>query len=288
MPEPAHYLARIERALALVQDAAGSHEWPSLADLAAQAAMSPFHFHRIYRLATGETPQSTLSRVRLGASLPVLAGTGGIAAATERSGYATSQSYARALKSLTGATPSELRADPQRLADVVAAICTPAGGAGTSPPDCRIELVDLAPIQLASVRKTGDYRKLDEGYHALFERVLSHVDESAVLGLYGIPHDDPRDCDPHECRFDCAVELSADCSQPGDVDTIAREAAPALRLRLPGDYDAVHTALDELYRVVLALDLRLADDLPLNHYHHDPEEVPVEELLADIHLCLVE
>ena len=286
MTTQAGYIARIGRALARIERGAASGDWPDLAQLAEAAAMSEFHFHRIYRLLTGETPQQTLSRARIGGSLPTLAGPEGIMGATGASAYASSQSYSRAVKALTGATPSQLRADRDLFDAVAEAIMRPAReetGAELS-----IEIAELAPLRLYAVTKTGDYGELNHGYYRLFELVTAQLPVEQITGLYGVPHDDPRFRPPEECRFDCAVSTSEEVATDGELFALAVEGGAALRLRIPGDYDRVHAALDHLYRVAIALDLELADNLPINFYHRDPEETPEEDLLTDIHLVLAE
>lgn len=282
MTTAANYYARIERAVALIERSAGSETWPGVADMAKEAAMSPFHFHRVFRLMTGETPQQVLSRARLGGSLPALASDGGVAEGTASSAYSTSQSYARALKSLTGATPSELRADPARLAAAVAALSRPAPG--TAPVE--IEIVELAPLRLVAHHTVGSYADLNDGFARLFEAVTLQIAPDEVTGLYGIAYDDPRFTAPSECRFDCAVTTQGHVDPGGPLRAVHIAGGTALRLRATGDYDRMHAALDDLYALAIALDWPLAEAMPLNHYHHDPEETPEAELVGDIYLAL--
>lgn len=287
MNRQADYLGRIERALALIEGAAGSECWPGVPDLARAAAMSEYHFHRVYRLMTGETPQQTLSRARLGGSLPALAGRGGIADGAAHSAYATNQSYARALKALTGATPSQLRADPDRFAAAVAALSVPgAGDPPMAPAPVEIAIVELAPLRLVARRNVGAYEALNGGFARLFEELMEQVGPEQVTGLYGIPHDDPRSCPPDQCRFDCAVSVDGDVAPRGGLALADIAAGPQLRLTMAGDYDRIHGALDHLYQIAIALDMPLADALPLNHYHHDPDVVAEADLRADVYLAL--
>ncbi len=282
MAQRADYLRRIERALALIERSAGEDKWPGVAELAKEAAMSEFHFHRIFRLLTGETPQQTVARVRLGGSLPALASEAGIAGGTASSAYATTQSYARAMKALTGATPSQLRSDPERFAAAVAGLRRPATGT----PPFEIEIVDLAPLRLVARRNIGSYDDLHSGYARLFELLMEQIAPEQVTGLYGIPHDDPRFCAPEHCRFDCAVSTDAQFVPQGELKPVEIPGGPSLRLRVPGNYDQVHAALDRLYELAIALDLPLAEPAPLNHYHQDPDDVPEEDLVADLYLAL--
>lgn len=284
MTKPANYLARIERALRLIENSAGSEAWPGVADLAQEAAMSPFHFHRIFRVMTGETPQQVLARARLGGSLPALASDGGITEGAASSAYATNQSYARALKSLTGATPSELRADPDRFAAAVAALSRPASGARA----VKIELVELAPLRLVAHHTISDFADLNDGFARLFEAVTLQIEPELITGLYGIAYDDPRFCPAAECRFDCAVTTATPVASGGPLHQLEIAGGAALRLRATGDYDRLHAALDDLYALAIVLDWQLAETQPLNHYHHDPEQTPEPELVSDVYLTLAD
>lgn len=284
MAVAANYSARIERAIARIEEGAATKDWPDLSQLAEAAAMSEFHFHRVYRLLTGETPQKTLSRARLGGSLPALRGIDGVMAATEVSDYSSSQSYARALKALTGATPTQLRENPALFNEVVDTVMRPVEGSS----ELAIEITELSPLRLVAVRAVGDYEQLNLGYFRLFDLVLAQIAPEQVTGLYGIPYDDPRDIPAQDCRFDCAISTSVEVEPQGDLCAVTTAGGPALKLRIPGDYNLVHAALDHLYRVAIALNLELDEAQPLNFYHHDPEEVPVDQLVTDIHLMLAE
>jgi AraC family transcriptional regulator len=70
LPTQHDYGRRIARAIALI--AADPARNPGLEELAAAAAFSPFHFHRVYREITGETPAETLARERLSRAAALL------------------------------------------------------------------------------------------------------------------------------------------------------------------------------------------------------------------------
>jgi AraC family transcriptional regulator len=284
MAQRANYTGRITRVLTLIERAAQTGDWPDLAALASAAALSEFHFHRIYRLMAGETPQQTLARARLGGSLPVLAGPEGIAGATATGAYATSQAYARALKALTGATPSQLRNNPDQFAAVAEAIARPTAPDGTAP--LAISIVTLEPLRLMAVERSGPLDSLNAGYGLLFDMLLQQISPEEVTGLYGIPRHDPRSTPPEEFGFACAVSTAVPVAEAGDLQAIDLPGGTSLCLKLSGDYDNAHAAIDQLYQIAVALDLVLAGDLPLFAYHHDPDEVPESELLADLHLLL--
>lgn len=277
------YAERIERALAAIERAVAAGTVPSLADLASAAALSEYHFHRIYRAMTGETVGDTLARVRLGGSLPSLARAEGIAGATERSLYATSQAYARALKARSGATASALR-DDAALREIVAESLREPAASGDEP--LRIAIVSFEPVRLLAVRNVGAYAELNAGYSRLFERILAQLAPEDIAGLYGLPHDDPRAVAEDACRFDCAVDTGGKGEAAGELQAIDLPGGISLRLHHAGDYDLIHTAIDELYAAAITLGLPLADSDPVIFYHFDPEDVPTEDLRADVHLML--
>ncbi|QQN74333.1 AraC family transcriptional regulator [Croceicoccus sp. YJ47] len=179
------YADRIERAIALLQQELAIGKVPSLDQLAAAAALSPYHFHRIFRIMTGETVGAAIKRVRLGGSLPLL--DQGISAATGQSGYATSQAYARALRESTSVAPSQLQNDPHHRAKVAASLSRPAIEKDVDAPALEISIISLSPLRLSIIRNVGDYQELNHGFNLLFERLLEHMAPMTSLGFTAFP-----------------------------------------------------------------------------------------------------
>ena len=102
---------RIQRVVGFLNDHVQDN--PSLEKLADVAAISPFHFHRVFRAATGETPSGTLRRLRLAKACHLLKeASRPITDIAFDVGYDTSQSFAKAFRSATGFSPSEIRNNP--------------------------------------------------------------------------------------------------------------------------------------------------------------------------------
>lgn len=278
------YANRIERAITLMQQSLATGDAPTIDQLAAAAALSKYHFHRVFRVMTGETIGSAITRVRLGGSLPMLDDS--IMAATERAGYATSQGYARALKDRTNVTPSQLQLDVEQRNKVAAELLRPAIERSETMPALEIAIDSLMPLRLAVLRNVGDYNELSHGYGRLFECLMEHMSPEDISGLYGIPYDDPREVAAYECRFDCAVTTLQDAPIGNGVHQTVIAGGPALRMSHVGDYDAIHQAIDDLYREAVMADLPIADAPLLIHYLDDPEEVAVDRLRAFVYLTL--
>lgn len=120
----AHRLAAIRRACDLI---AAAEEVPKLAELAAAAHMSPYHFHRTFRRVVGTTPAAFARAARLERLTKGLNGTGSVTAAIYEAGYGSgARAYADA-KAKLGAAPGSLKSGGEGLALRYAAARTSLG-----------------------------------------------------------------------------------------------------------------------------------------------------------------
>lgn len=274
----ARYADRIDRVLAHIETSSAP-ETLDLEELAGIAALSSFHFHRVFRLMTGETLTETLRRVRLARTLPELGDeTASITRAAGAAGYSTSQSYARAVRSATGGTASQLRRDPALMARLL----KPETPDGTAMP---VEIVSTDPLRLMAIRNIGAYAELNETYEALFGRVFETMPMDALRGIWGVWHQDPRFAEPAHLEFDCAIDVG-DQPAPDGVDILAVDGGRHARLRHVGDYDSLHDSIDRLYARMIEAEEVLGDRPLFVNYVDDPETRPPEEWRSDIYLPL--
>src|SRR5215472_13151835 len=81
-----------------------------LATLAGVAALSPYHWHRIYHAVRGETIAATVRRLRLQRAATDLAQTSrGIEEIARRAGYGSEPAFARAFAEAYGLPPAQYR-----------------------------------------------------------------------------------------------------------------------------------------------------------------------------------
>ena len=275
------YAARIARALALVEDTPAGDEPPGLAALAAAAAFSPFHFHRVFRLMTGETVGAAIRRIRLARTLDDLTdGTRTVTDAAAGSGYATSQAFARAMQAAAGASASAYRSDPvaaQRIAARLREAPVPDSPLG-------ITVTSLDPFRVVALRRDGPYEALNEGYDALFAAVFDQVPMQALQGIWGVPLDDPFSVRPEARRFDCALDIGGEEVADPAVSTITLGGGRVLAADHAGNYDHVHAAFDTLYAHALRHGYALAEAPPFALYHDQPDDKPEAELRATLYL----
>lgn len=103
----------------------------SLTDLAAVAAYSPFHFHRLFGALAGVPLMSYVRNRKLDESLvDLLNGKGSVLDLALRYGFGFEQSYARAFTRRFGETPARLRRNPKaiQIAGPLVVRETPGGG----------------------------------------------------------------------------------------------------------------------------------------------------------------
>jgi AraC family transcriptional regulator len=278
------YAECIEQVVRYLQDS-DLEQTLSVPALAQVASMSEFHFHRIFRLMTGEPIGETVRRIRLARSLaPLSAGVAVTTAATD-SGYSTPQSYARAMRAQTGQSPTNAQAAPALLAEQLRhARRAPAGSATSA---IVVEIVSVSPFRLLAVRNTGAYAELNSTYARLFELVLAEMTPADVAGIYCIQLDDPRYTSAAQCRAVCALDVGAKASANQQLEQLELGGHHYAKLRHFGNYDLIDTSIDQLYEhVLLTLALEPAASPLYIHYLDDPEHIAEAELRSDLYLPL--
>lgn len=111
VPVPAHgtHRARIDAALAQIEQSC--HEPLSLADLAAVAGLSPFHFLRVFRRVTGTTPHQYVLGARLRRAARLLVDTSHpVTRVAYEVGFEDLSNFVRTFHRVVGSSPSVFRA----------------------------------------------------------------------------------------------------------------------------------------------------------------------------------
>ncbi len=275
---------RIDRVVARLQQAVeGGGELPDLAELASIAHFSPFHFHRVYRALTGETVGRTVARLRLLRALHLLSDANTpVTDVALAIGYDTPQSFARAFRDAFDATPSEVRAQPDRLAAEIARFATPPAGV-TRSAALQVSVVSVDPFEVVALRTVGEYADLDQAYGRLFAWAASAGVLDDATSLYGLPHDDHRDAAPETFEFDCALGFPVAVAPSEPMRLMTLGGGKYLCLRHDGHFDAIEDSVDRLLRDWLPDSGHALRDAPIHYrYLDDPEHVPEALLRTDV------
>lgn len=282
MSENTYLIKCIERAAKFMAAEVEAERAPDLEAIAKAAGLSKFHFHRLYSLATGETCQQTLTRLRLARAASALKDPDmSITEAALAAGYGSSQAFAKSFKRLLDQSATSARTDPDRLTQAVETLSVPKDSAGEAQPALRVELASLEPFAIITKRTEGTYPALNAVYWALFEAAGDPALVGAILGF-------PRGTitEPDGLVFDCGLKLaSTPETLPSDMAHAECQGGLHLTTRHVGSYDSLPDAVDRLYMSCFANDSIIPADQPcVFHYVDEPEETPEDELRTDIYL----
>jgi AraC family transcriptional regulator len=266
---------RLERAASLLSGRLDDP--PSLAELASAAAISPFHFHRIWRALTRETVGQTILRLRMEASQELLLVKDASVTETAAAlGFGTPQSFARAFRRHTGLAPSEHRNSQSPVAKRDTA-------------DMKVAVDRRGEIMVVALRREG---KAYTDLNATFGQVWSWAEATDTLqhlqGIYGIPLDDPASVPVDELRYDAGLALGV-TSAPEPFRVLRLPAGEFACLRHFGSYAGLEAATQYVVGEWLLSSGREPADFPVFHnFINDPDQTPVDELITDILLPLKE
>jgi AraC family transcriptional regulator len=277
------YGRRIARAMALI--AADPARNPGLDELAAAAAFSPFHFHRIYRELTGETPAETLARERLSRAAGMLVrGALPVAAVARRCGYGSAAAFTRAFRTAYGIPPASYRAR--------GGIGAPLAPPITTEQDTtmfEITIRDEPALRLAALPHRGPYGQIG----TVFDRLMAWAGARNLIGpqtrFLGLYHDDPITVAEGDLRADACLTVPPGVAASEGVRLLDLPASRVAVLVFKGPYAELEDAYRWLYRDWLpASGEEPADQPPREDYLNDCRTLPPAEWLTAIMVPLKE
>jgi AraC family transcriptional regulator len=278
------YHERIDRVVGYLSEQVQNS--PSLTALAEVAAISPFHFHRVYRAVTGETPSMTLRRLKLTKACVLLRDTSkSITEIAFDAGYESSQSFAKAFRAAIGSSPSEIRSAPKALEEVIGDLSQPRENSNADFSNIEIKISSIDPITVVAARHHGPHKGLFQSYGELFAHAQKLGWVENFQGIYGIPIDDRREMDADVCRFDCCFDFGPTTRATAPYRDEVLGGGLYAVMRHVGHYDELEEKYDYLYDAWLDKSAYQLREAPIfNHYLQDPESVPPEEWETDIYL----
>lgn len=279
MANQAYLLQQLHKALLLMATKVDQEQQASLEELAEAAALSKYHFHRIYRLLLGETCQQTQLRLKLAkAGQALTLAQNSVTDAALQAGFTSSQSLAKALQRELGSNATDLRSDPDRLSRVLQELASPQQ---LTDSPYQVTLVSLAPCTVVSITTQGQYPELNESYAYLFSLLAEQAEIQAIVGLAF------EDVDSDvAARFDCALLVQPVPEQlASDLQLQQLDAQQYMVVRHQGSYDGLSNSIDWVYCYCLSQSSYMPADQPcLHHYLDDPEQVEEALLRTDIYL----
>lgn len=267
-----------------------------VASLAAEAAMSPFHFLRVFRALACETPEAFVRRLRLQrAAWMLVSGDDTILSIALAAHFESPEGFARAFRRLYGATPAlfrTVRGDPWApFSRHIASYRPPPSvrrGASLGGP-VQIELRPMPPLLFAAVRSVGPYNTVGPA----FQRVVGWAMRSGLMTpdtrVIGLSYDDPERNPADTLRYDAAVTLAQPVATPPDVRVGVLPACTWAIGRHHGPYSGMTESFRALFRALEGRPKLLKAWLPcIEIYLNDPQNTPADALLTEIGAPVVE
>jgi AraC family transcriptional regulator len=275
----------IQRAVTYIQTELRDDRIPSLENVAKAAGVSKFHFHRVFKLITGETCAQTITRLRLAkATAELKQANTSITQAAFAAGYGSGQAFAKAIRRELSTSASEIRSNPERLSETIKTLIKPAlSNSDQTPPFVQIEIASLDPLDVLIIRSEDVYPDLIDTYNGLFEMAGGPQNVKAVLGL---PHRDIETSQDGGFVFDAAlVPHSAVPVTPDNVVAKRLDGGLYLLAQHKGLDADIPVTLDALYsHILMCSDIDLVDAPCVHHYIDDPEEIAEADCRTDIYV----
>jgi AraC family transcriptional regulator len=248
----------------------------TLADL---AAMSRFHWHRIYRAVTGETVAQTVRRLRLARAASQLVTTHiPLARIATRAGYTSQAAFTRAFAAAYGKPPAEFR-DTGEHADLVRA------SKENDPMAFPIEIRDLPVRPALGLVHAGAYNQIGRTFDKLFLALQADGLTSHVRGIFGRYVDDPEQVPADKLRSHACVFVDAAGLKTKSLEHLAAGGGSYAVLTYKGPYAAMQPAYDWLFGTWLPQSGRTARDEPVLEINlNTPLNAAQADLLTEI--CL--
>ncbi|HRF07761.1 MAG TPA: AraC family transcriptional regulator [Xanthobacteraceae bacterium] len=248
--------------------------------LAEVATFSPFHFHRIYREATGETLTDTVRRLRLHrAAVELMREDAALEWIAKRAGYGTLAAFSRAFSADYGVPPGTYRLrgallppNPKRVA--------------ISPMPYLVEIAPFAGARLAAIEHRGDYQTIGNSFAKV--QIWFAARKLPVSRSFGIYFDDPESIPEQELRAEAGLVTDENITTEDNGGAIRIVSIPPMlcaSVLHKGPYAELEHAYRHLFRDWLPdSGYEAADFSCFEEYLNDPRELPPSELLTRVHL----
>lgn len=269
------YEDRLLRVLAYIHDNPDGDL--SLDRLADEAAMSRFHWHRVFRAMTGETCAQAVRRVRLYQAATQLVQT---TMTTDRialaCGYPNAKSFARAFSETFGQTPKAFRERGQ----------LPRLRTHTKERDhtmYKTEIVDQPARLLAVLPHHGAYNTIARSFDQLSGLFSARALWEHAQGMISVSCDDPDVVPEAELRSYAGISIDETTPVDAPLVSLRLPAGKHAVLRYIGPYAGIKEAYDHLYGTWLpGSGQEPADAWPFEVYHNTPLDTAPEDLHTDI------
>ena len=272
------YVQRINKVVAYINN--HLDETLDLKTLANEAALSDFHFHRIFKALKGEAIGGYITRLRLEATARLLRYTAlTIEEIAFNIGYETPASLSKAFKKQYGISPTEYRTNKDTYIMKKEIIN----------PDLALKapkIVTLEPKNLIYVALTGAYGSLDYGkaYEQLWAVIKAQKLFTKGIESICISYDDPKITEGSLQRSDVCLAIHKSATPQDEVSCKTLAGGKYAVFFYQGSYENLSQVYDTAVRWVIDQQYTLREEPFFEKYLNDARRTPKEKLKTEIYI----
>ena len=272
------YVQRINKVVAYINN--HLDETLELKTLANEAALSDFHFHRIFKALKGEAIGGYITRLRLEATARLLRYTAlTIEEIAFNIGYETPASLSKAFKKQYGISPTEYRTNKDTYIMKKEIIN----------PDLALKapkIITLEPKNLIYVALTGAYGSLDYGkaYEQLWAVIKAQKLFTKGIESICISYDDPKITEGFLQRSDVCLAIHKPATPQDEVSCKTLAGGKYAVFFYQGSYENLSQVYDTAVRWVIDHQYTLREEPFFEKYLNDARRTPKEKLKTEIYI----
>ncbi|WP_304347066.1 GyrI-like domain-containing protein [Capnocytophaga leadbetteri] len=272
------YVQRINKVVAYINN--HLDETLDLKTLANKAALSDFHFHRIFKALKGEAIGGYITRLRLEATARLLRYTAlTIEEIAFNIGYETPASLSKAFKKQYGISPTEYRTNKdtyimkKEIINPDLALKTP-------------KIVTLEPKNLIYIALTGAYGSLDYGkaYEQLWAIIKAQKLFTKGIESICISYDDPKITEGSLQRSDVCLAIHKPATPQEEVSCKTLAGGKYAVFFYQGSYENLSQVYDTAVRWIIDHEYTLREEPFFEKYLNDARRTPKEKLKTEIYI----
>ena len=275
------YIQRINKVVAYIND--HLDESLDLKTLAEVAALSEFHFHRVFKALKGESIGAHISRLRIEAAARLLRYSAlSIEDIAFNIGYEAPAALSKAFKNQYGITPTQYRTNKdiyimkKEIINPDLALKAP-------------KIIELEPKNLIYVALTGKYGTLDYGkaYEQLWAVVKSQKLFTKGIESICVSYDDPKITEASLQRSEVSLAIHKPAHPEGEVSCKTLAGGKYAVFFYQGSYTHLSAVYDAAMRWVIDSEYEVREEPTFEKYLNDSRRTPEEKLKTEVYIPII-
>ena len=275
------YIQRINKVVAYIND--HLDESLDLKTLAEVAALSEFHFHRVFKALKGESIGAHISRLRIEAAARLLRYSAlSIEDIAFNIGYEAPAALSKAFKNQYGITPTKYRTNKdiyimkKEIINPDLALKAP-------------KIMELEPKNLIYVALTGEYGTLDYGkaYEQLWAVVKSQKLFTKGIESICVSYDDPKITEASLQRSEVSLAIHKPAHPEGEVSCKTLAGGKYAVFFYQGSYCYLSAVYDAAMRWVIDSEYEVREEPTFEKYLNDSHRTPEEKLKTEVYIPII-